>query len=377
MRILRIISTLNPEFGGPGVAIIDNSLELIKNGIEVDIATNDPKNSKFYRNKNLKVFNLGPSISSYAFNLNLLFWLLKNKKNYDKFIIHGIWEFNTFLARILLKKNYFVFIHGQLDPFFKKQFLKKIKKQIYWFLFEKKNLVYSKSILLTTQEEKQLLNKTFVNTREIKKKVVGYGIKRQFYNVKRLQNNFLKNYPLFKKKQFFLYLGRFHEKKGCDILIESINRLTKKNIDINLFMVGPNNDYKKYLKKITKQKGLNKKIIWSNALSGDLKWGAILSSKAMVLASHGENFGVSVAESLSCSKPVIITDKVNVHKFIKKFNAGFVTKNNSLSFEKSILDFLKMNTFELNRMSINAKKCFNKNFDISVNIKILKNLLVK
>ena len=94
MRILRIISTLNPDHGGPGIAIIDNSIELIKKGIQVHIATNDPKKKIDIKNKNLKIFNLGPSFGNYAFNLKLFFWLLKNKKNYDRFIIHGLWEFN-------------------------------------------------------------------------------------------------------------------------------------------------------------------------------------------------------------------------------------------------------------------------------------------
>jgi len=374
-KILRIINSLNPKYGGPAVAIIDSSVELINNGHKVDILTNDPENSNFHKIKKIKVINLGSGIGNYSFNYKLFLWLLKNKNKYDNFIIHGIWEFHTLIARILLKKKYFVFIHGQLDPFFEKQFFKKIKKKIYWFLFEKKNLIFSKSILLTTQEEKRLLNKTYVNTDKIKKKVIGYGIKKKILNIKKLKSDFLKNYPLLKKKFFFLYLGRFHEKKGCDILIESIDRLSKKNINVNLLMVGPDNDYKNYLKKIVKKKRLDKQIIWSKALSGNLKWGAILSSRAMVLASHGENFGVSIAESLSCSKPVIITNKVNIYKSIKNFNAGIVSKNNSSSFEKSISSFLKMNSFELKKMSINANKCFNQNFNISVNIKILEKLL--
>mgnify|MGYP001563360352 CR=1 FL=1 len=374
-KILRIINSLNPKYGGPAVAIIDSSVELINNGHKVDILTNDPENSNFHKIEKIKVINLGSGIGNYSFNYKLILWLIKNKNKYDNFIIHGIWEFQTLIARILLKKKYFVFIHGQLDPFFEKQFFKKIKKKIYWFLFEKKNLIFSKSILLTTQKEKNLLNKTYVNTDKIKKKVIGYGIKKKILNNKKLKSNFYKNYPILKKKSFFLYLGRFHEKKGCDILIESIDRLSKKNINVNLFMVGPDNDYKNYLKKIVKKKKLDKQIIWSKALSGNLKWGAILSSRAMVLASHGENFGVSIAESLSCSKPVIITNKVNTYKSIKNFKAGIVSKNNPLSFEKSISSFLKMNTFELKKMSINANKCFNQNFNISVNIKILEKLL--
>ena len=36
------------------------------------------------------------------------------------------------------------------------------------------------------------------------------------------------------------------------------------------------------------------------------------------LASNGENFGISSVEALSCSKPVITTNKVNIYKSILK-----------------------------------------------------------
>ena len=83
----------------------------------------------FLNQKNIKIFNLGPAVGDFGFNIKLLFWLNKNKKKYDKFIIHGLWHFNTLLARLIIKKNYYVFTHGQLDPFFSTQFLKKIKKK--------------------------------------------------------------------------------------------------------------------------------------------------------------------------------------------------------------------------------------------------------
>ena len=57
----------------------------------------------------------------------------------------------------MFKKKYFTFIHGFLDPFFRLNLIKKIKKQIYWYLIEKKNLLLSRSVILTSEEEKKLL----------------------------------------------------------------------------------------------------------------------------------------------------------------------------------------------------------------------------
>src|SRR6056300_1753777 len=134
LKILRIISSLNPKYGGPSKTIINSSISLMKEGFKVDILTHDKKKSNFIKNKNIRVINKGPALGNYRFNFKLFLWLFKNRKFYDIFIIHGIWEFNTLISRFLLKNNYYVFSHGQLDPFFKTQIFKKIKKQFYWFL---------------------------------------------------------------------------------------------------------------------------------------------------------------------------------------------------------------------------------------------------
>ena len=44
LKILRIIQTLDPEYGGPANAIIDNSLMLKNKGFDVHILTYDTKN---------------------------------------------------------------------------------------------------------------------------------------------------------------------------------------------------------------------------------------------------------------------------------------------------------------------------------------------
>ena len=117
IKILRIISSLDPKFGGPARGIIETSKQLIDSGLETEILTLDKK--KFNYSK-IKIHNISSYIlDKYKFSLKLIKWLNKNKNKYDLFIIHGLWQFQTLVARILLKKKYVVFAHGQLDPFFK------------------------------------------------------------------------------------------------------------------------------------------------------------------------------------------------------------------------------------------------------------------
>tara|TARA_Y100001970_G_scaffold138674_1_gene170617 strand:+ start:724 stop:1878 length:1155 start_codon:yes stop_codon:yes gene_type:complete len=374
-KVLRIISSINPKFGGPSKTIIDSSILLTTQGFKVDILTSDPVYSNFFKSRNIKIINKGPALGNYSFNFSLFFWLLKNKKNYDHFIVHGIWEFNTLLARLLLKNKYFVFTHGQLDPYFMTEKLKKFKKQVYWFFVEKQNLLCSKSLLLTSENEKNLLKNTFVNTKDIKKKIIGYGIIKPSYNKIAAKKNFYKKFPKLKGKKFLLYLGRFHEKKGCEILLKALKKLSDENIKFNILIAGPDNDYKKKLIELSKNYNLTKQIHWSGMLLKNLKWGAISLSKAMVLSSHGENFGVSIVESLSCSKPVLSTNKVNIYKKIIKYKSGYISKDNVNSFFSILKKFHNLNKKQLIKLSKNSLKCFNDNFNLETNKKSLANFL--
>ncbi len=60
IRILRIIQTLNPAYGGPANAILDSSISLVKNGFKVDILTYDKKESSYLKSKKINIFNMGP-----------------------------------------------------------------------------------------------------------------------------------------------------------------------------------------------------------------------------------------------------------------------------------------------------------------------------
>ena len=241
---------------------------------------------------------------------------------------------------------------------------------------KKKNLLNSKSILVTSQGEKLSLNKTFVNTDGINKKVIRYGILKPKINKKKILIEFYKKFPKLKNKNFYLFLGRFHEKKGCDILIKSIKKIEKKFNDI-ILLVGPQtgSEYENKIKKLSIKYDLNNKIIFSDMLLNEKKWGAILASKAMVLSSHGENFGVSLVESMCLGKPVLTTNKVNIFKEILNDKAGYVSNDNVNDFAKILMKFNRLKDKELKILSNNALKCFAKNFDLSKDKNSLNNFL--
>ena len=323
---MRIIHSLDPKWGGPPNAVIDHSKYLISLGLDVDILVNDNLDKKYPKVYGLKIFKMGRGqLGQYGFNIKLFTWLYKNRDNYDFFIIHGLWSFYSLAARILVPNKFFIFTHGQLDPYFGLNFLKSLKKKIYWLLIFKKKL-----------------------------------------NKKKIKNIFYNKFPLIKNKKFLLFLGRFHDKKGCDILINSIKSLKENKIELNFLLAGPESKEKKYLKKISNDLGLQKNIFWSDGIYGDIKYGAILASEGMVLPSHGENFGVALVESLSMSRPVITTYKVNIYKDLIRSKAGIVSKDDLKNFTKSLKYFNSLSKIQWLNLSKNSLKCFNDNFNLAL-----------
>ena len=97
----------------------------------------------------------------------------------------------------------------------------------------------------------------------------------------------------------------------------------------------------------------------------------------MLLPSHGENFGVSLVESMCCGKPVLTTNKVNISKEILRFKAGYISNNDVISFKRIINNFNSLSKSKISKMSKNANLCFKENFNLKSDKDSLYNLIKK
>ena len=366
MKILHVISSLNPEEGGP----VENVRQYCGNyklkNIKADVLCSDsPKDKWIKKEKKINIYAVGPVKFKYSFNLKLFRWLKLNINNYDCVIINGVWQFHSVAARYVCLKNkipFYLFTHGMLDPYFSKDIIKYFKQYIYWFLFENKVLRDAHKVIFTTKLEKQLAKISFRPYR-CKGITIGYGINRP--KSKYFKSNiFLKRYNL-KKKKYLLYISRFHKKKGLELLIKSFKNSLLINKDLILVLAGPKNNYfKENIVKIIQENQLENKVLTIGPLYKNLKWQAFKNAYMLCLTSHSENFGIVVAEALSCATPVFITNKVNLHPSITKYKAGFVCKDNFESVNNQLKKIVNLKKNEYKFYSAQAIKCFNDNFEI-------------
>src|SRR3954447_16631008 len=223
MKILRSTHSVNPARGGPIESIRQSSAALLRRGHEVEIISLDAPDDAWVRDAPIMVHALGPGRGSYGYAPRFSSWITERQAQFDAVIVHGLWQYSSFgVWRALAgtKTPYFVFPHGMLDPWFKRTYpLKHLKKLLYWPWAEYRVLRDAAAVLFTSEEERRLARESFAlyHCREV---VVNYGTAAPS-NFEGAREIFLASQPQLQGRPFLLFLGRLHEKKGCDLLIKA------------------------------------------------------------------------------------------------------------------------------------------------------------
>jgi glycosyltransferase involved in cell wall biosynthesis len=368
MNLLRVIGTLNPAYGGPVEVFHQINSGLFKLGHRVEAVTLDQPDAPWIADISGIVHALGPSLGKYRYNERLIPWLKAKSGNYDAVLVDGIWQFQSFgtwiaLRRILLP--YFVFVHGALDPWFKRTFpIKHLKKWLYWRWAEYRVLRDARAVLFTCEEERILARQSFRLYRA-DEAVVDMGISDPSVGLNGQRDLFLKCYPAVCGKRLLLFLGRIHQNKGCDLLIEAFAKVAEKDPALHLVMAGPDQEgWQRKLMTMAKTHGVDNRITWTGMLTRDIKWGAFHAAETFILPSHSENFGIVVAEALACGLPVLITDKVNIWREIVRDGAGFAEPDTIDGTVALLEKWLGLSEVDIHRMRKNARACFESHFEI-------------
>jgi len=119
----------------------------------------------------------------------------------------------------------------------------------------------------------------------------------------------MKNFARKIKVKKILFLSRIHPKKGIEDLImawEGLELAVKKNWTIEIAGNGDAN-YINKLNDIIKQRELQNQIFIVGSKFAQDKVDIYHSADFFVLPTYSENFGIVVAEALSCGLPVITT----------------------------------------------------------------------
>ncbi|MBO0933191.1 glycosyltransferase [Fibrella aquatilis] len=386
MRVLHIISSMDPLSGGPCQGIRTSSPVLEALQVYREIVCFDPPTAAYLGTDPFPVHALGTSKNQWFYSPKLAPWLRENLHRFDVVVTNGLWSYHSQAVRKAVRQynrmakvkkplQWFVMPHGMLDPYFQRAVdrkLKAIRNWFYWKFIEQHVISQADGILFTCETELLLARETFSPYRPQLELNVGYGIEAPPPFEQAMQDAFLARCPEVANTPFLLFLSRIHPKKGVDLLvnayIELSQQLASSGMELpKLVIAGPGLDtaFGQLVQQLVQRHpAISANVFFPGMLSGAAKWGAFYTCDAFVLPSHQENFGIAVAEALACGTPTLISDQVNIWREIAAGGGGIVVPNTPAGTLHLLQQWITLTPAERKMLGRQARDTFEEHFTI-------------
>ena len=368
LRLLHVIAGLSPADGGPPENLRQLAAGYAQAGVDIEVLSQDAPDAPYLADYPFRVHALGPATSVYGRNPRIDSWLAAHLGEFDGAVVEGLWQYNGPAVRRAARaagRPYAVFTHGMLDPWFQRKYpLKYLKKYVYWLLTQYGVLRDARRVLFTTEAEAELAPTSFRPNRW-SAAVVPLGTTRPSGDAEQQREAFFAMCPGARGRRLLLFLGRIHEKKGCDLLIEAFAAVAAAYPELDLVMAGPDKTgLQATLVEATRKHGIAERVHWPGMLLGDTKWGAFHASEVFILPSHQENFGIAIAEAIACRKPVLISNKINIWHYVTEDQVGFVDEDTVEGTVRLLRSWLESSPAGRQAIVDRTDACFAKRFSM-------------
>ena len=244
LRILHMIDTLSPEAGGPPevVRLLAKGHKAL--GAEIEILCLDDRQEPFLRDFPCRVHALGQRyLGRFAFSPRLWSWLRQNAGRYDGIVMNGIWTFPGLALHFAARRagtRYGIFTHGALDPWFNRSYPLKHAKKCCIGRLQYAILHHAEAVFFTAATERDLAETSFWPS-AWNGVIVPLGIcdPDEGADPQAQIEAFYSRFPQLRGRRYLLFLGRIHEKKGCDLLVDAFAKVAATAPDVDLVMAGP------------------------------------------------------------------------------------------------------------------------------------------
>ena len=364
------------QFGGILFLGVDLARELSNEKHEVTIYTtdldfaNNPKtfNKKLPKEENVQNFKIKRShvwFSKKLFLINPGIYFRMMNDQCDIMHTIGIRSFQSYIAALVAKKKKIPLIvsdqgglttHPDLqNKDIWSKILYKIQSPMIKFVINQ-----AKKIIVANEYEKKIFSEL---TDESKIEIVKNGI-----NLENMKSTvgFKKKYEI--NHDYFLFLGRFHEVKGLDILLDAMNLIKNHPLmsSTKLVIMGVDFGFEKKMLKMIKEMNLENVIkIIKNPPREDVI-SAYEESKFLVLPSRWELSPLTPLEGFAFKKPTISTKAHGIpYTLHDRKDSILVESENFKQLSEMITELLNDNT-ECERLGMNGyeyvhKECNSRN----------------
>jgi glycosyltransferase involved in cell wall biosynthesis len=164
------------------------------------------------------------------------------------------------------------------------------------------------------------------------------------------------------------FIGRFDiYRKGIDLALTAYQLFKEINTDgdhVNFTLVGPaDSEATSSCSSLCNKLGLTvgEDVIFTGKITVNERNTILIQSKVYLHLARTEGFGLSIAQALSCSKPVIISKQIPIGEKVIAHKAGYVVDNPQEA-ALALKKIFALSTSEYNQLASNARKCYEKEF---------------
>lgn len=334
MKLLTFVTSIDLSGGGPSRSVPILAKGLAEEGVDVTLLTQrtGQMNLRDLEGKNVK-------LRTYErFSAKEIEAWIKEEK-FDIIQLQSVWDLPYHhVAKIARKQGipYLVTPRGMLEPWSLEQ--KKWKKKLALWLYQMNDLKKASCIFTTADMEAEHVRRLGVN---VPCSVIPNGIETSGYTCRNDETHIEKR---------ILFLSRIHEKKGIEILIEAFSKLREESLELrewSVMIVGNGEaEYIEGLKQRVKSKGMEGRIQILPPVFGKEKINFYQSSALFCLPSYSENFGMVIAEAMSCGVPAITTTNCP-WEILNKTNTGWCIDLSVENLKKALQEAMAMDSTEL------------------------------
>lgn len=348
MKILSFISSLDINDGGPSRSVPMLAKGLAELGVDITLMTvkSENMNTHALEGTSAKLKVLTPSFSKKEIAKYLA------EERFNLIQIQSMWDLPYHKVMVEARRlgiPYIVTPRGMLEPWSLSQ--KKWKKKLAWWLYQRNDVQKSVCVFTTAKKEAEHVSELGVTTC---KAVIPNGIETSSYPCKTSVDHVNKQ---------VLFIGRMHVKKGIEILFDAWKRIHADYSDWRLLVVGNGEpEYIQSLENRMESLGLKDSIKVLPPVYGNDKIQLYQESALFCLPSYSENFGMVIAEAMSCGTPVITTTNCP-WDILNETNTGWCIDLSVDNLERALREALSMSSAELYDRGQRASQLICDNFD--------------
>ncbi len=292
MRVLHVLPTTDPSYGGPVGAVAAYVRVLRQLGVQVEVFPGEP----------LTPERVGPGFWPGRRGISRL---LDSVRRADLVHVHGLWTLPTSFAAAAAARSrrpFVLTLHGMLDPRSRRR--SRYKKALYYAAIERHTLRNAAAIhALTERERSQALE---------------FGLRSPIFVLpngadcaafaalpgRELLDEWL---PQLRHRLVVLFLGRIHPIKGLDLLVPAVAEAREREPRLHLVIAGPGDStYVDAVQQLVRRCGQEEAVTFTGRVRGEEKRRLLGGSDLFALTSHQEGDSLAIKEALAASLPSVI-----------------------------------------------------------------------